>query len=371
MADFEWSYNSRILNPGQRVSLSVQDWTVREILREILGEEYVFKSDGRYLILKKEKRQSTELSGVIREGKSGERLANVTVYDRKTLRATTTDSTGFYQLKVKKHTEIVVVRLGFQDTLVQLSSMTPRHQNLVLTPVPFLPSDSTIAHSSLRKSLRKAASELDHFFNTGLDKWHALNVPDTLQRRFQMSFLPKLGTNHVLSARVENSVSINVLAGQSAGVRGVEVAGLGNFTGNRVAGLQAAGLFNLNRGECSGVQLAGLYNQTDGNLSGIQAAGLVNLARTSSGPSLQAAGLVNTAVEMGGVQVSGLVNSARDMEGVQVAGLVNRARRIKGFQIGVINTATELKGAQFGLLNRSGKRWMPVVNWSSRKAKVE
>lgn len=102
LAGFEWSYNASILDADRRVSLSARDWTVRETLRELLGDGYAYKSSGRYLILKKQKPPKSELSGVVRDPKTGERLANVTVYDRKTLRATTTDSSGYYRLKVKK-----------------------------------------------------------------------------------------------------------------------------------------------------------------------------------------------------------------------------------------------------------------------------
>jgi len=403
LANFEWSYNTRILDAGHRITFTATDWTVREILREMLGEEYVIKSNGQYLILKRQKQAKSEVSGVIRATNSGERLANVTIYDRKTLRATTTDSSGYYQLKVKKKTELVVVRLGYRDTILQVASISPRYRNLELAPVPIPPADSSTLTESIRKSLQKAATELDYFFEASLDKWHDLNVPDTLQRRFQVSFLPMIGTNYVLSKKVTNNVSINILAGQSAGVRYFEAAGLGNFTKKEVQGFQGAGLFNLNRGRCNGVQAAGLYNQTSDTLAGAQFAGLINIARISPQFSLQAAGLiniirsneedtakvseakcvqlagivnnakamegvqasglVNTVRTINGVQVAGLVNNAQAIKGVQVSGLVNRARRIKGVQIGLINHASELHGLQIGLLNRSGKRVLPFFNW--------
>ena len=249
-ADFEWSYNARILNPNHRVTLQARDWTVREILREMLGENYTVKSSGRHLILIKEKPPRTELSGVIRANETGKRLANVTVYDKKTLRATTTDSTGYYKLKIKKKSEIVISRIDYRDTILQVASVSPRYQNLNLKPVDTPAPDTPALQEAILQSLREAATELDYFFNTQLDKWHEMNVQDTFQRRFQISFLPGLGTNHVLSAKVVNDISINALAGNSAGVDGVEVAGLGNFTQKRVRGFQAAGLFNLNRGIC-------------------------------------------------------------------------------------------------------------------------
>lgn len=384
LADFEWSYNPGILDPGRRVSLIVRDWTVREILREILGENYAFKSNGRYLILKKQKQTRGELSGTVR-APSGERLANVTVYDRKTLRATTTDSTGFYQLKVKKKTELVVVRLGYRDTMLQVVSIHPRYQNLQLSPIPTPPTD-TAQGKKLRQTLQQAATELDHFFAATLNKWHDLNVPDTLHRRFQVSLLPSVGTNHVLSGKVENNFSLNVLAGNAAGVNYLEIGGLGNFTRKQVQGVQIAGLFNLNRGNCEGVQVAGVYNQTADTLNGIQLAGLINTAGYSPKFSVQAAGLINIIREnaaedektarcvqvsgllgkahrLEGVQVSGLVSTAREVDGVQISGLVNHARRARGVQIGLINSAKTGKGIQIGLINRSGKRWLPVINW--------
>lgn len=416
-ADFEWSYNARILNPNHRVTLQARDWTVREILREMLGENYTVKSSGRHLILKKEKPPRTELSGVIRANETGERLANVTVYDKKTLRATTTDSTGFYKLKVRKKSQIVITRLGYRDTLLQVASLSPRYQNLDLKPVNTPAPDTPALHETIRHSLKKAATELDYFFNTQLDKWHELNVPDTFQRRFQISFLPGLGTNHVLSAKVANKISINALAGNSAGVGAVEVAGLGNFTQKKVQGFQAAGLFNLNKGNCTGVQAAGIYNLTADTLTGAQLSGLVNVARYSPEFSVQAAGLinvvrnrkqdqnrpapktvqaaglinhaqnldgaqasgllnnasqvngaqaaglVNTVKKIKGAQVAGAVNIAAEVDGLQVSGLVNQAKQIRGVQIGVVNSARVGKGMQIGLINRSGRRILPFFNW--------
>ncbi|MDO8368525.1 MAG: carboxypeptidase-like regulatory domain-containing protein [Saprospiraceae bacterium] len=390
LADFEWSYNAKILDNSRRITLHAKDWTVRETLREILGEGFAFKSSGKYLILKKQAPSKTTLSGVIRDPNTGERLANVTVYDRKTLRATRTDSSGYYSLKVKNQTEVSIVRLGYRDTTFRVTSQTARYQRINLAPIPIPAPDTSSLSIQLKKSLQKAASELDYFFAATRDKWHDLNIPDTLHRRFQLSLLPMVGTNHVLSGKVENDWSVNLLAGQSAGVRQVELAGLGNFTKNRVSGFQAAGLFNLNRGNCTGVQAAGLYNKTADTLDGVQLAGLVNIARKSPNFSVQASGLVNiirknvdqnssgnppkcvqlagfsnTASEIEGVQAAGFINTAQEINGAQASGFINKARRVKGFQIGVINTATALHGIQIGLINRSGKRWLPIINWGT------
>lgn len=389
LADFEWTYNARILDSNRRITLNAKDWTVRETLQEILGEGYAFKTSGKYLILKKQTPPKTSLSGVIRDPITGERLSNVTVYDRKTLRATKTDSSGYYALKIKRQTEVSIVRLGYRDTTLRVTSMSPRYQKIELSPVEPLVSDTANTLSLIKKSLRSAATELDYFFASTRDKWHDLNIPDTLHRRFQISFLPVIGTNHVLSGKVENDWSVNILAGQSAGVRRVELAGLGNFTQNRVQGFQAAGVFNVSRGNCNGVQAAGIFNLNQGNCHGIQAAGvlnqtndtlhgvqlagLVNVAHESPKFFLQASGVMNivrirdstTSLSKvpKGIQVAGLINKAEDINGLQISGLINRSRRMRGVQIGLFNSANEIHGLQIGLINRSGRRWLPFFNW--------
>ena len=390
-AHFEWSYNPAILPPHPSpVSLKARDWSVREILYALLGQNYAFKSNGNYLIIKKAPKNDAHLSGYLRNASDGSRVVNATVYDKKTLRAVTTDSNGYYQLKVKKNTEIVVARLGYRDTTFVVTSASPRYQTLSLSVVPRKPKEPDV-HQALAAAMRNATSGLEQLFDATLEKWHDLNLPDSLHRRFQISLLPGLGSNHALSRKAENDGSLNVLAGQSAGVRKAEVGGLINFTRNKVRGVQAAGLFNVVRGNCRGVQAAGLYNQVLDTLSGVQGAGLVNVARRTEGFAGQAAGIMNYTADTSHIQAAGLLNRARGLEGIQAAGLVNvtgllngvqisgisnsaheatgaqvslinHAKRIKGLQIGLVNRTHALHGVQVGLFNQSGSRRTFLIN---------
>ncbi len=101
-AGFEWSYNANLVDASRKISLIANDWTVRETLYELLGDGYDFKPNGQYLILKKRKKPAERLSGYLKDQGTGQRVVNATVYDRRTLRATTTDSNGYYELRVKK-----------------------------------------------------------------------------------------------------------------------------------------------------------------------------------------------------------------------------------------------------------------------------
>lgn len=410
-AGFEWSYNASILDATRKTNLIANDWTVRETLYEILGEGYEFKTNGNYLILKKRRKPAEQLSGYVKDPATGQRLANATVYDRQTLRATTTDSNGYYELKVRKATEIVVARLDYRDTVFTVTRQTPRFQKIDLqVNAPSKPRPRT-----LEENLQIVATQAERFFKATLEKWNAVNVPDSLHRRYQISFLPVLGTNHTLSAKVVNDWSFNVLAGTSMGNRRVEVAGLANFTRKEIQGVQVAGVFNELRGNMNGVQVGGIYNHCGDTLNGVQVGGLFNFNRYADRAATQVAGIANnssggrvlvqvggiynrqrgnvlgvqvggifnhtrdtlTGIQAGGIfnqanfsrgaqvagisnnaaagishlQVGGIYNHAQEVLGIQVAGVVNRADTLTGIQVAAINRAKKAKGLQIGLFN--------------------
>ncbi len=190
-------------------------------------------------------------------------------------------------------------------------------------------------------------------------------------RSAQITLFSPLGTNAFKSGRTINHFSVNILAGYSAGVKGLEVgglinvvrrdvfgiqlAGLGNSAGWSLTGVQAAGLYNLARHSSEGGQFAGLINVIGGGAYSVQGAGLANIvARNQRG--LQAAGLINlTGYTMTGAQFAGLVNIAgREVRGIQLSALVNYTKRLNGIQIGLINIAdTVERGVAIGFLSFS------------------
>ncbi|HRI61947.1 MAG TPA: hypothetical protein PK228_19545, partial [Saprospiraceae bacterium] len=413
LGGFEWSYNARILDESRRVSLPTGTRTVRETLVLLLGDDYTFRQNGDYLILKRNKKPQQRLSGYLSDPSTGKKIPNATIYDRQTLRSTTTDSSGFYELPVGPRSEIVISKLDYRDTVLQVTSQTPRFVQLELSP-DSLPGKS---YSSIRKQVNQASYALEQFFVKTSQSLNALNVEDSLHRRFQISLLPGIGTNHRLSGSVVNDFSVNVLAGYSRGNRILEVAGLGNITRENMTGVQAAGMFNNLRGNATGFQAAGIYNYVGDTLSGVQASGVVNVAGYGKDVAFQAAGVLNlvphgrfavqaagvanqtdtvTALQAAGiwngaktllngvqaagvanhagradaaaqfagltnsvgsgkirVQVAALANVADTLHGAQVSGFFNSARHLRGAQIGLVNVAGKNQGVQIGLLNFS------------------
>lgn len=379
-AGFEWSYNANLVDETERVTLLAQDWSVREVLYAILGDGYTYKQSSEYLILKRQKKKPKTIGGYITDPETGQRMVDVTVYDRKTLRSTTTNKYGYYELPFRDSAEIVVSKLAYRDTVFQLTPQTPRLVRLELI-VDTLPRKNTISFS---KEISKMSVRLEEFFVRSSQKLSVRNVRDSLERYVQFSVLPWLGTNHRLSGNVTNDWSFNLLAGYSRSNRILEVAGLGNITreevrgiqaagifnvvGDKMTGVQAAGLFNNLGNKATGAQFAGLYNLTGDTLLGAQFSGLFNYAGYTGEGSFQASSLLNLAPAGRGAtqmaaalnhaheahfQASAIGNTADTLRGVQMAGLFNRAEQARGVQVGIINFAREIRGAQIGLVNLS------------------
>jgi hypothetical protein len=154
-----------------------------------------------------------------------------------------------------------------------------------------------------------------------------------------VSLVPPLSANALFRYRTVNAFALDLLLGNSAALRGVELSGLGSRNGE-VRGLQIAGLANWVD--------AGAYGQT-GEVRGAQLAGIVNVASATSGAQL--AGILNVASATSGVQVAGVVNVASDVAGVQLAGVLNSASGRATVQVATANVARQVTGAQVGVFN--------------------
>ena len=182
---------------------------------------------------------------------------------------------------------------------------------------------------------------------------------------FGASLLPSIGSS---GHRTRRNVSINLLAGATAEIHGVEMGALINFVSDEVRGaqfagtanilsgdlhgLQAAGVINMSKGHVEGAQLAGIVNINDGELLGLQASGIANL-NTGDAEGSQLAGIANVGNgKMRGLQAAGIYNHARHIDGLQIAGITNSAASVDGAQVSLVNVSTgKVKGFQLGLVN--------------------
>jgi hypothetical protein len=169
---------------------------------------------------------------------------------------------------------------------------------------------------------------------------HARNLEENFYRPYQISFLPFLGTNHLLSGEVVNEISLNVLVGYSAGTRKLEIGGLVNINRGRTEGWQLGGIANITGEEVHGVQIGGIVNAVRDSVYGVQIGGILNMnGRETQG--IQIGGIANfVGDKLYGVQVAGIVNlNGKTVEGVQVSGITNLVQdKLQGVQMaGIAN----------------------------------
>jgi hypothetical protein len=357
---FTFSYKSSIIDAGKIVSHSFTNKTVRQILDELFQGNIHYKERGRYIILtrkptsKPTTSDGAKVSGYIIDESTGERLRNVSVYDPISLSSVITDSNGYFELEIKKPTgeeiRLAVNKRNYADTLVVVPSREGRLLNI---PLHINKEKINVVVDSVGSKIKRAWLATK---NATIQAVNMENIEDTIHRAVQVSVVPFVGTNGVLSGNVINDFSFNIFGGYSLGVRKLEFGGLFNTVRGDLEGAQFAGWFNAVLAKNKGAQFAGLANAVLDSSKGPQFAGLLNLNFSHSG-SLQMAGLANyNHGDSRGARFAGLMNfSLGVQQGPHVAGLFNFSVRDAGpvHVAGLFNfTAGGFHGLQLaGLFN--------------------
>lgn len=392
---FYFSYISTTIHNDSLVTLSVHDKTVRQVLETLFGDRYQYReTDNHVIIQPASKEKWFVITGTVTDGYTGLALSDASVFERQYLASTLTTTNGSFRLLLKESDKYpvtqVTISMGtfYTDTTILFPQGIDQHINVALRPSNHTLEDFEVTqYSGVERSwlgrtlfsskLRKQSANLGKFF---------------VEKKFQASLTPGLGTHGKLSGQVTNTFSFNALGGYAAGVDGFELGGLFNIDKKDVKYVQIAGLFNVVSGKTDGVQIAGISNyvhdsmtglqvsginnhikgsvqgmtiaglkgNVEGSFRGMQLSGLYNKIQNRQGDTLalkgmQLAGLRNKAHgNVSGIQLAGLINKARgNVNGAQVAGMTNKARgEVSGAQIAVIyNRAKKVKGVQIGFIN--------------------
>jgi hypothetical protein len=359
--------------------------SVREVLTTLFGDRVKYKAKGNYIILTKgnptpKPVTAIQINGYVLDASTGERIPDVSIYEKNTRTSTVTNSYGYFKLKVddnQAESQINISKKNFQDTTFTLPKGYAELINVMLYPQS--PPEDTVAVEIQLDIDSVIVEEPEPAKNLSEGQVNVENIQDTLYQGFQFSFLPFIGTNHKLSGNTINDYSLNLIGGYSLGTRKLEasavfnidrgdvgeiqLAGFANLVGGKVSGVQAAGGFNLTRRKVSAFQFAGLMNINGDSVNSGQFAGLMNVNLKTSGGA-QFAGLSNIQVHhYKGAQFSGLFNVAtKSIKGVQVAGLFNYGKNVRGSQIALINIADTIHGVPIGFLNfvKSGYHQLEV-----------
>jgi hypothetical protein len=397
--NFYFAYSGNIMQRDSIVSLNLQSTPVRDVLDMLFKGNVEYKESGNYIILRsaiyrfvvetkdiENTKSGFEIAGYVYNQRTGEKIKNASVYERKLLKSTLTDKQGYFKLKFKGESGVVltVSKEDYRDTSISYLSA------IAISPDGYIDGSE---YSNRVERFRFA-----RFLMSSRQRVQSLNIPSFIANSpFQASVWPGLSSHGILSSQIVNKGSLNIFGGYTAGVDGVEIAGLFNINkkdvktfqtagllnivGGKVQGFQAAGTFNVVMDSVVGSQVAGVLNITQGQFKGAQTAGVTNITfKNHSGPQIagvnnfvlgdvkgpQIAGVLNTAWKsVDGTQIAGVANiTLKDVNGVQISGVVNFARKMKGTQVGLINVADTSSGYSIGLLNliRKGYHKISVSN---------
>lgn len=390
---FSFSYSNSIINQEERVTVNASQSTVWEVLAGIFGPSMEYREKGNHLILRKVEVKQAPVttimfSGYVQDALTGVRIADASVYDKKSIISSLTDEFGYFKMKLEKRADPITISISkqhYRDTSIILTSSSSQH---LIIPIRPQLADTLFNKTLLNDTVKNEALEMPYEEDPNVR-----NIDQPIYRDIQISFLPFLGSNGPLSGNVINNYSINMIGGYSMGTKQIElgfivnmdrgdvswlqVAGIGNLVGGNVYGLQASGFFNVNGGETKaaqltgfgnvnfedfqGVQLAGFANTNLAMAQGVQIAGIGNFTRASS-TGVQIAGLSNVQIgDYSGSQFSAGSNFASQrISGSQIAGIFNYGRRVHGTQIGLINYADSLGGVPVGLISFVSKGYHKI-----------
>ncbi len=383
--NFYFAYNGALFGQDSIVNLNVKNMPVREVLDKLFDGKVDYKENDKYVILRYAVNHFTIeadnittaenlylISGHVVDTKTGKKVKQASVYEKRLLQSTLTDDDGFFTLKFKGEHQAIILTASketYRDTaLVFLSSIQIKPKGY----------DDPDREKGTFFSNTIEELGIGKFFLSSKQRIQNINVPNFLANTpFQASLTPGLSSHGMMSSKVVNKVSLNVLGGYTAGVDGVEIAGLFNLTkgdvktvqiagllnvvGHNQAGFQLAGLVNSIENDAAGFQIAGLMNRVKHNVAAVQIAGLGNVVSENS-RGIQIAGFGNiVSRNMRGIQIGGFGNiGSREVRGAQISPLFNFAKSLKGFQIGLVNIADTSDGFSLGLINLIKKGYHKV-----------
>lgn len=443
--NFDFAYNPQLFNDGKKYTLHVENQSVGEVFTKLLSQENIaYKAVGSQVVFYKPKAVKKRKIGYVLKGyvfdfKTGKPLSGVKVKDVSLGVSDYTDKEGLYRLSIANpdyRLDLVFSHEGYQKRETTLRLNSNKTFNVNLTPVivkeniveqpleeePQLLEEDTLETYYSKLSVEEVASEgillaplvdtikiVQLFVPKEESRKVNADTPELLYSFGQIGIAPLLSTNFLNNSRSINNLSVNLVAGYSAGVeglelggainigrynmKGVQLGGIGNIVGGSVSGLQVGGILNINKLRAKGFQVAGIFNKSNQQLEGVQVGGISNLVEggltgiqvagihshiDKGGKGVQISGIGNTlagenfeGLQLGAVfnqsktslvggQVSVVANTSRELSGIQLSGAYNLVNDdMKGIQLGVVynHVKGNSSGFQLSLLNRTGKEF--------------
>jgi hypothetical protein len=368
---FYFAYNNKTIPADSMVSVAGYRGTLFSLLDKLLGDSYEFKEVPGYIVLRhapgklyitaEVDKEFAIVKGYVNDVSGQKAIGQASVYEKNQLVSTLTNDRGYFELKLKTTNgalSLSVSKEEYRDTalyILPVVNVDSKHNNRNYKYYPDEGSGNGVEHSRFAR-----------FFISSKQLVQGMNLGNFFATSpYQVSLIPGLSSHGMYNSQIIDKVSYNLLGGYTAGIRGVEAAGLFNINRKDVSGFQLAGIFNVVGGSLSGFQISGIYNNVLNNSEGMQVAGIAN--RTNKFKGVQVAGIANLDKQASGFQLAGLFNDVKSFTGgMQVAGLFNTGQQSSDLQFaglfnwstgqtgsqmaGLFNVAKKVKGFQFGAL---------------------
>ncbi len=369
-----FSYNSDILKADSLITIKKKNISIEEIINQIFHNKIYALESGNYIILKtksasknkgiiSDKKTKYIITGSIYNSITGEKIENASVYQIGQTNSTLTNLYGNYKLEVstkKNEAGFAFSAKDYIDTIIVIQPSDTIISIGLLPEIALLNKKNYPSIEPVNKEIEFQKIPIVEYAVPKKQFSLSENLKFIEKQPFQISIIPNIGTNNLMSGNVENNFSFNILGGYSYSIKGVEIGSLINIVRNEVTGVQVCGFGNITGKDVKGAQVAGFFNNNRGNLTGFQVAGFSNFVADSI-YGIQLAGFSNiVAGKMKGIQIAGFSNLSNiDVEGIQLAGFSNVTRKnVKLAQISAfMNTSGEnVGGIQItGFANFAGK----------------
>lgn len=381
--DFYFSYESTLLELDKGLSIEHYSGTLGNFLLKELGNEYEYKELPGYIIIRyapekldldvetDTRFKTVTVKGYIKNVRTNEGVGQASIYDKNSLVSTLTDKKGYFKLKYKKLDTSIWLTLSkenYRDTTFLLMPTVDIVSEKENRRFRYVPGDSTT------KALEE--SFLGRAFIGFKQRFQGINMGSFFaESPIQMSLIPGLSTKGLFSSQTISKFSLNLIGGYTAGIEGLEIAGVFNINKRDVKSVQVGGIFNLVGGSSKGVQVGGIYNSVYKNVNGFQIGGIYNHVRGDVN-GLQIGGIVNRAENNSDVQIAGIANHSKRSNNFQLAGIANNTNRSAGFQLAgitnvagdtvksqvsaIVNRAKKVEGFQMGLMNSAKENDYPL-----------
>lgn len=378
-ASFDYSYNPATYDRNKITSLTVTNVTVRRALDQLFENRLTYKVRGNHVMLlpapaplavtpNPTKKVEYKISGYVTDKATGFVLPDVSVVDTARIIAVISDRYGFYSLAMpagKNAVRLRVKRTGYFDTTIVVVPSSNFTADVALRRIPQAEAisksqdaknDTLIAFTTAPIDTSSAEFKRMRFewANNMLSRAQRLQFinlkDDVFKGKSQVSLLPFVSTNGLLTGKTRNKFSFNIIAGYTGGtdvleiggllnidrgdVKNVQIAGGANVVIGNVEGVQTAGAFNIVSKQVYGMQIAGSGNVVLDSMEGVQLTGGVNMVNNYM-LGVQGSGAVNGVVgNMFGAQVGGTGNMVLgNFRGIQIGGWGNYAKNASGFQL--------------------------------------